>query len=107
METQIFEKQAEIAKAVAHPIRMAALEYLKSGEQCVCDIAKAVGTERTNLSKHLSVMVAAGVLASRKDGLKVMYRVKTPCLLRFMDCIKECLIERAEEQKEILEILRQ
>ncbi len=36
-----------------------------------------MGTERSNLSKHL-VMVNAGVLASRKDGLKVMYRVKTP-----------------------------
>lgn len=107
MEFRIFEKQAAIAKAIAHPVRMAVLEYLKPGEQCVCDIAKAVGTERTNLSKHLSVMTAAGVLASRKDGLKVMYRVKTPCLLGFMDCIKECLIEQAEEQQQMLEMLKE
>lgn len=105
MEKRIFEKQAAIAKAIAHPVRMAVLEYLKPGEQCVCDIAEAVGTERTNLSKHLSVMTAAGVLASRKDGLKVMYRVKTPCLLGFMDCIKECLIEQAEEHRQMLEQL--
>ncbi len=106
MDTQILEKQAAIAKAIAHPIRIAVLEYLKPGEQCVCDIAEAVGTERTNLSKHLSVMTAAGVLTSRKDGLKVMYRVKTPCLLGFLDCIKECLIEQATEQQKLLEALQ-
>ena len=105
MEKRIFEKQAAIAKAIAHPVRMAVLEYLKPGEQCVCDIAEAVGTERTNLSKHLAVMTAAGVLASRKEGLKVMYRVKTPCLLGFMDCIKECLKEQAEEHQQMLEQL--
>lgn len=105
MEMQLYEKQAMIAKAIAHPVRMAVLDYLKPGEQCVCDIAEAVGTERTNLSKHLSVMTSAGVLQSRKDGLKVMYSVKTPCLLGFMDCIKKCLIEQAEEQQNMLEML--
>jgi ArsR family transcriptional regulator len=105
VKIRVFEKQAEIAKAIAHPVRVAVLDYLKSGEQCVCDIAEVVGTERSNLSKHLSVMTAAGILASRKDGLKVMYRLKTPCVLRFLDCIKECLKEQAEEQQKMLKIL--
>ncbi len=105
MDMRIFEMQAAIAKAIAHPVRMAVLEYLRPGEQCVCDIAAAVGTERTNLSKHLTLMTGAGVLDSRKDGLKVMYRVKTPCVLRFMDCIKDCLIEQAKEQREMLAML--
>ena len=91
MEMQLFEKQADIAKAIAHPVRVAVLEFVKDGEQCVFDIANAVGTERSNLSKHLSVMVNAGVLTSRKEGLKVMYRVKTPCIMRFLDCLKDCL----------------
>ena len=65
METRLFEKQADIAKAIAHPVRVAALEFLKNGEQCVCDIAEAVGTERSNLSKHLSIMVNVGVLVER------------------------------------------
>lgn len=105
MEMDIFEKQADIAKAIAHPVRVAVMHFLADGEQCVCDIAGTVGTERTNLSKHLSVMTAAGVLTSRKDGLKVMYRVKTPCLLGFMDCIKECLKKQAEEHQQLLEAL--
>lgn len=105
MKMQLFEKQADIAKAIAHPVRIAVLEYLKDGEQCVCDIAEAVGTERSNLSKHLSIMVSAGVLVSRKDGLKVMYCIKTPCVLKFLDCLKECLKEQVAEQQKMLEAL--
>ena len=105
MKMQLYEKQADIAKAIAHPVRVAVLEFVKGGEQCVCDIAEAVGTERSNLSKHLSVMVNAGVLQSRKEGLKVMYRIKTPCVLKFLDCLKDCLKEQAAEQKEILKAL--
>ena len=104
---QLFEKQAAIAKAIAHPVRVAVLEFVKNGEQCVCDIAEAVGSERSNLSKHLSIMVNAGVLASRKDGLKVMYCIKTPCVLKFMDCLKECLKEHMTEQQIMLESLSQ
>jgi len=105
MEMRLFEKQAGIAKAIAHPVRVAVLEFVKDGEQCVCDIAEAVGTERSNLSKHLSVMVSAGVLVSRKDGLKVMYSIKTPCVLKFLDCIKEVLKEQVAEQQKMLEAL--
>lgn len=107
MEMRIIEQQAAITKAIAHPVRIAAMYFLAGGEQCVCDIAEAVGTERTNLSKHLSVMVNAGVLKSRKDGLKVMYAIKTPCVLKFLDCIKEVLREQAAEQQQLLEMLNQ
>ena len=106
MNVEIFEKQAEIAKAMAHPVRVGVLEFVKDGEQCVCDIAEAVGTERSNLSKHLSVMVGAGVLASRKEGLKVFYRVKTPCVMKFLDCLKACLAEQVVEQQKLLKAIK-
>lgn len=107
MDIQLFEKQAEIAKAIAHPVRVAVLEYLKDGEQCVCDIAEAVGSERSNLSKHLSLMTTAGVLKSRKDGLKVMYAIRTKCALKFLDCLKKCLKEQMLQQQKMLESLSQ
>ena len=57
----LFEKQAEIVKSVAHPLRIAILDFLKNGQQCVCDIAKHIGSERSNVSRHLSVMVKDAV----------------------------------------------
>ncbi|MEN8126613.1 MAG: metalloregulator ArsR/SmtB family transcription factor [Planctomycetota bacterium] len=107
MEKLLCEKQAAIAKAMAHPVRIAVLEFVRGGEQCVCDIAEAVSTEQSNLSKHLSVMVNAGVLTSRKDGLKVMYRIKTPCVLKFLNCLKDCLKEQMAEQQQLLDAMNE
>ncbi|UCF15808.1 MAG: winged helix-turn-helix transcriptional regulator [Phycisphaerales bacterium] len=97
-----YEKQAEIAKAVAHPVRVAIIDFLKDGEQCVCDIAQRVGSERSNVSRHLSVMVRAGVLECRKEGLKVIYKLKTPCILDFFSCVTEVIKQQAKESERLL-----
>ena len=101
----LFEKQAEIVKAIAHPLRIAIVDFLKDGEQCVCDIAGHVGSERSNVSRHLSVMVNAGVLGYRKEGLKVIYKLKTPCILDFFSCITACLKQQAKENEKLLKSL--
>ena len=101
----LFEKQAQIARAIAHPVRIAILNFLKDGEQCVCDIAEHVGSERSNVSRHLSVMVAGGVLKSRKKGLKVIYELRTPCILEFFSCVSRVLKQQAEDNEKLLRIL--
>ena len=101
----LFEKQAEIVKAIAHPLRVAIVDFLKDGDQCVCDIAEHVGSERSNVSRHLSVMVNAGVLGYRKEGLKVIYKLKTPCILDFFSCVIACLKQQAKENEKLLKSL--
>ncbi|MHC4115411.1 MAG: ArsR/SmtB family transcription factor [Planctomycetota bacterium] len=101
----LFEKQAEIAKAIAHPLRIAIVDFLKDGEQCVCDIAEHVGSERSNVSRHLSVMVNAGMLTCHKEGLKVIYKLKTPCILEFFSCVTTCLKQQAKENEKLLKSL--
>ena len=98
----LFEKQAEIAKAVAHPLRIAVVDFLKNGERCVCDIAEHVGSERSNVSRHLAVMVNAGLLSCRKDGLKVFYALRTPCILEFLNCVTQVLRNQAADNKRLL-----
>ncbi len=101
----LFEKQAQIAKAIAHPLRIAIVNYLRNGPQCVCDIAEQVGSERSNVSRHLSVMVSAGVLEYRKDGLKVIYKLKTPCILEFFSCVTRVLKQQARDNEKLLKVL--
>jgi len=101
----LFEKQAEIVKAIAHPLRIAIVDFLKDGEQCVCDIAEHIGSERSNVSRHLSVIVNVGVLEYRKDGLKVLYRLKTPCVLDFFSCISGVLKQRVKDNEKLLAAL--
>jgi len=98
----LFEKQAEVAKAIAHPLRIAIIHFLKDGEQCVCDIAEYVGSERSNVSRHLSVMVKASVLEYRKEGLKVIYKLKCVCILDFFSCVTDVLKQQAKENERFL-----
>ncbi|MBP8303592.1 MAG: winged helix-turn-helix transcriptional regulator [Phycisphaerae bacterium] len=101
----LYDRQAQIAKAIAHPLRMAVLDYLQAGEQCVCDIAEHVGSERSNVSRHLAVMVQAGVLSCRKEGLKVFYTLRTPCVVDFMTCMTRVLRHQARETERLLAAL--
>jgi DNA-binding transcriptional ArsR family regulator len=98
----LFEKQAEIAKAIAHPLRIAIIDFLKDGQQCVCDIAEHIGSERSNVSRHLAVMVNAGVLDYRKEGLKVIYKLKTPCILEFFSCVSRVLKQQVRDNQKLL-----
>ncbi|WP_353894274.1 metalloregulator ArsR/SmtB family transcription factor [Proteinivorax hydrogeniformans] len=68
--------QSDMLKALGHPTRLKVVKILSDKEQCVCELAPALNTEQSNLSKHLSVLKKAGVLVSRKDGLKVIYAIK-------------------------------
>jgi DNA-binding transcriptional ArsR family regulator len=104
-KSMLYEKQAEVAKAVAHPLRIAVLDFLKDGERCVCDIAEHAGSERSNVSRHLAVMVGAGVLVCRKEGLKVFYSLKCPCILDFFTCVTGVLKHQAEENERLLSAL--
>lgn len=101
----LFDRQAEVVRAVAHPLRIAVLDFLKDGPRCVCDIAEHIGSERSNVSRHLSVMAGAGVIESHKEGLKVFYKLKTPCILKFFSCITDCLKQQVKDSDKLRKIL--
>lgn len=102
---KLYELKAEIIQATAHPIRLAIIDYLADGEQCVCDIVDFVGGQRSNISRHLSVMLKAGVVQCRKDGLKMIYSLKTPCITKFLLCVEQALKEQIEKNAELLKKL--
>ncbi|MCE5341021.1 MAG: metalloregulator ArsR/SmtB family transcription factor [Planctomycetaceae bacterium] len=101
----VYEKQAEILKALAHPVRIAILDFLKDGEQCVCYIAEYVASERSNVSKHLSILESCGILESRKEGLNMIYSLKAKCIMEFFHCITNCLKQEAKDSEKLLKVL--
>ena len=101
-DDRVYRMKAEIIKAIAHPIRLAVLDSVQAGEKCVCDIAEEVGAERSNVSRHLSVLVKAGVLSCRKDGLNVFYKLRCACVLDFLECATRVLKQNVDEEVRIL-----
>ena len=100
--SRIYGLKAGLIQAIAHPIRLAIVDFLAGGEQCVCDIARHVGAKRSNVSRHLAVMLKAGILDCRKDGLRVIYSMKTPCIAGFLACVTNVLRERMERDNDLL-----
>ena len=101
-EIERLHLKAEVFKAMGHPLRLGIVEFLQQGEKCVCEIVDHVGTETPNVSKHLSVLARAGVVAHRRDGLKMMYRLAMPCAVDFARCVEGVVIKRLEEQRSVL-----
>lgn len=97
-----YERQAEVVQALAHPIRIAIADLLQRGERCVCDIAKHVGAERSNVSRHLAIMLKSGVVQTRKEGVMVYYGLRTPCILNFLTCASDVLRHNLEEETQTL-----
>ena len=77
--------KADVFKAMGSPIRLGIIEFLETGERCVCDIVDHVGTDTSNVSKHLSVLKSNGILSDRREGLKIYYRLAMPCAVDFAD----------------------
>lgn len=76
-------------KALAHPSRLLIAETLMGGERCVCDLQALVGADMSTVSKHLSLMRAAGVLSCERRGLNIYYRLTCACLPDFLRCLDE------------------
>jgi DNA-binding transcriptional ArsR family regulator len=68
-------RAANIARALADAKRLCVLEKLAGGERSVSDLSRDVGCQVPNMSQHLSVLRAAGLVASRRDGTTVLYRL--------------------------------
>lgn len=85
------KRRAAVLKAMGHPSRIRILELLAQGETCVCDIAPVVGSDMSTVSRHLAVLRHAGIIEDDKRGLKVFYKLSTPCVLDFFRCIDQGL----------------
>jgi DNA-binding transcriptional ArsR family regulator len=83
----LIDLRAEILKALGQPTRLKIIDFLRDGERCVCEIFPAIGEEQSNTSRHLNMMLSAGVLSRRKDGLKIYYSIKHPEILQVMDIV--------------------
>jgi DNA-binding transcriptional ArsR family regulator len=98
-----FEAQAKIIRAMAHPTRLMIVDELKNGPRCVCELTALAGADTSTVSKHLSVLKSAGIIADEKRGLKVFYSLKMPCVLNFFSCVDSVLRANADEINKLLD----
>ncbi|SYZ74738.1 Transcriptional regulator, ArsR family [Candidatus Zixiibacteriota bacterium] len=93
------EARAGIIKALAHPTRLFLVEILSKNEMCVNELTSMIGADISTVSRHLSVLKAAGIVGTEKRGAQVYYRLKVPCILNFFGCVEEVIKTSVKDQK--------
>jgi DNA-binding transcriptional ArsR family regulator len=98
----LFEAQAAVIKAMAHPTRLFVVDQLSHGERCVCELTEMIGADVSTVSKHLSILKNAGIVKDDKRGTQVFYTLEMPCVLNFFSCVRSVIETRAKDQMKLI-----
>jgi DNA-binding transcriptional ArsR family regulator len=96
-----------VLKAAADPNRARVLKMLEGGDLCVCQIVAVLGLSGSTVSKHLSLLLAAGLVDERKTGRWVHFRLAegarneyaTPLLSLVRKWLREDPVVRADAER--------
>jgi len=99
----IFEFQAEVCKTIANPKRLEIIHALKEGEKTVTELVDMLKVPKANVSQHLSMMRAKGVLVNRRDGVNIYYSISNPKVIQACTLMKEVLTDQMRKQRKLIE----
>ncbi|MBD3275554.1 MAG: metalloregulator ArsR/SmtB family transcription factor [Candidatus Marinimicrobia bacterium] len=84
-----YQKEADILKALANPIRLKIVDAVKDGEVCVGNLAKMTGASQSCVSQHLSILRNIGLVKTYRDGNLVCYTLNHDLTEKILTCIYE------------------
>jgi len=87
------DRHAALFRALGHPARIRILEQLRDGEQCVCHLEAQLNLPQSYISQHLGVLRDAGMVAVRRDGWNVFYRIRRRESQGMITVLKDLLSE--------------
>lgn len=88
-KSENIEQAALAMQAMSHPMRIKILCLLSSGELIVQEIVDAVGTTQSNISQHLRILKARGIINGRRDGTKMYYAIGDTRILKMISLTRE------------------
>jgi DNA-binding transcriptional ArsR family regulator len=95
MNSKLLEPQSKLFKALMHPARLAILQILRNGDECVCHMEALLGYRQAYISQHLSVLREAGLVQDRREGWNIYYHVIQPDIFAILD-----LADRVTDSKQ-------
>ncbi len=83
-----------IGKALSHPLRERMLWMLGDGERCGCEFAPELGVDPSIVSRYLGTLERAGLVTSRREGVRVIWQLANPLLLEVLEQLAELTREK-------------
>ena len=103
---ELAELIAQRFRVIGDPTRIRILDYLRDGERSVGEITDALGTSQQNASKHLGVLLQAGIVTRRKEGTSALYRVADPGVYELCEQVCGGLRSQLDELDALMEGVR-
>jgi len=101
----VYALKADFFRVLGHPARVRLLQVLREGEQTVGALQDALELDSSGTSQHLSALRKQGLVASRKEGTSVYYRVRDPRTLELLELAKGIIASAREENQALLDDL--
>jgi len=98
----VVELVAQRFRVLGEPMRIKVLDRLSEGEASVGELQAALGASQQNLSKHLGILHAAGMVSRTKDGNRTIYAISDPVVFELCDVVCGTLRRRLTELDAIL-----
>jgi ArsR family transcriptional regulator len=83
--TSGYQKQAQLFRALSHPVRLRILDILAHQEACVCHLTAILGKRQPYVSQQLAALREAGLVTDRRDGTLIYYRLADDYLATLLD----------------------
>lgn len=96
--SEVVQQVADYFSVLGEPMRLRILNLLRDGEKCVQDLVEATETSQANVSKHLKVMLQAGMVNRRSEGTSAYYSVADDLSYELCNLVCDRLASRIEEQ---------
>jgi len=104
MRDKISELHAEICKTLGSSVRIEILNLLQDREKTVSELAQGLELKQANVSQHLAVLRQRQVVATRKEGTSIYYRVSNPKIIQACRLMREVLVEQLKETQHLATI---
>ncbi len=99
----LFAQFARVGKAMGNGNRLELLEFIAQGERSVEELAKVAGLTVANTSQHLQQLRQAGLIACRKEGLKVYYRIGDDDVLELFGALRRVAERHLSEVEQLVQ----
>ncbi len=101
LDSRALEQQVRICKAFANTTRMRMLDLLGQKERAVGELAKMLAVSKANLSQHLAILKAAGIVETRRDGRNIYCFLTIPAVTQACHLIRDVLRAQFQNRRSL------
>ena len=106
VKIEVLNLQAELCKSLSDPKRLRIIQELREGERSVGGLAEILGIKQSNTSQHLAILRKIGIVAPRRAGSTVYYRLVSPKIAEACDLVHEVIAEQLSKRQKLSSFMR-